>query len=196
MIFPIVFTFGQEPSAGPGLVFMTMPLAFAELGDAGMLVGAIFFGLLVFAAITSSISVLEVVVSYFIDERGWSRIRSVWIIGGLIFLMAVPSAFSGDPSFAMSGWLASYGAGFDFLTTMDYLASNWLLPVGGFFIAIYAGWVMPRRMRDAECADMWPLWFYGWLVLVRLVAPAMVIIVLLQSIGILDADELLHGLMN
>jgi SNF family Na+-dependent transporter len=107
MIFPIVFTFGQEPSAGPGLVFMTMPLAFAEIGRFGMVVGAIFFGLLVFAAITSSISLLEVVASYFIDERGWSRNKSVWILGLLILALAIPSAFAGDAGFAMSGWMSS-----------------------------------------------------------------------------------------
>jgi NSS family neurotransmitter:Na+ symporter len=196
MIFPFVFSYDQEPSAGPGLVFMSMPLAFVEIGRAGMLVGAIFFGLLVFAAITSSISVLEVVASYFIDKHGWSRRKSVWIVGGAILLFGLPSAFGGDPGFAMNGWLASYGSGFDFLSTMDYLASNWMLPIGGCLIAIYAGWIMPRRLREAEVTDMPRALYVGWLILVRFVAPAVVILVLMQSIGILDADELLHGLLN
>lgn len=196
MIFPFVFSYDQEPSAGPGLVFMSMPLAFVEIGRAGMLVGAIFFGLLVFAAITSSISVLEVVASYFIDKHGWSRRKSVGIVGGAILLFALPSAFGGDPSFAMNGWLASYGSGFDFLSTMDYVASNWMLPIGGFLIAIYAGWIMPRRLREAEVTDMPRFLYVGWLVLVRFIAPAVVILVLMQSIGILDADELLHGLLH
>ena len=72
MIFPIVFSYGQEAGAGPGLVFMSMPLAFAEIGRGGMLISVIFFGLVALAALTSAISLLEVVVSYFIDERGWS----------------------------------------------------------------------------------------------------------------------------
>ncbi len=196
MIFPIVFSFDQEPSAGPGLIFMSMPLAFAEIGPAGMLLGAIFFGLLVFAALTSSISLLEVVASYFIDEQGWSRKKAVWTLGIIIFLFSMPSAFALDPGFAMGGWIGSYGGSFDFLTTVDYLASNWMLPVGGFFIAIYAGWVMPKRMREAEVEGLAPIFYTGWLILARFVAPAVVILVLLQSIGILNADEVLHDLLN
>ncbi|MHC4109397.1 MAG: sodium-dependent transporter [Planctomycetota bacterium] len=194
MIFPIVFSFGQEPAQGPGLLFMSMPLAFAEIGKAGMLLATIFFGLLVFAALTSSISLLEVVASYLIDERGWSRPKSVWLIGGMIFLFAVPSAFATDGDFAMGGWAASYGT--DFFSTMDYLATNWMLPLGGCLIAVYAGWVMPQQLRSAELQGLAPAFFAGWLALVRFVAPAMVILILLQSIGILDADELLHGLFH
>ncbi len=194
MIFPIVFSFDQEPASGPGLVFLSMPLAFAEIGKAGMFLSTIFFGLLVFAALTSSISLLEVVASYFIDERKWSRPKAVWLIGGLIFLFSVPSAFANDADFAMTGWAASYGT--DFFSTMDYLATNWMLPLGGFFIAVYAGWVMPQQLRSAELQGLAPAFFAGWLALVRFVAPAMVILILLQSIGILDADELLHGLFH
>jgi NSS family neurotransmitter:Na+ symporter len=192
MIFPIVFSYGQEPSQGPGLVFQSMPLAFVEIGRGGMLLAVMFFGLLVFAALTSSISLLEVVASYFIDERGWPRGRAAWVLGALAFALSVPSAFAGDAQFAMSGWAASYGI--DFFSTMDRLASDWLLPVGGFLIALYAGWVMPARMRKAELEGLSPALLLGWLILVRIVAPALVIVILLQSIGILDADELFHAL--
>ena len=196
MIFPVVFSFGLDPSAGPGLVFVTMPLAFAEIGQAGMLLGTIFFGLLVFAALTSAISLLEVVASYFIDERGWTRRKAAWTLGILILVFAIPSALSGDKGLAMPGWQASYGEGFDFLSTMDYLASNWMLPAGAFFISIYAGWVMPKRLREAEVEGLAPALFMGWLFLARFFAPAAVILILLQSIGVLDADELFHGLVN
>lgn len=194
MIFPITFSYGQEPSAGPGLVFMSMPLAFAEIGAGGMLLGIIFFGLLVFAALTSAISLLEVVASYFIDQKGWSRTRAAWIMGLFILAFGVPSAFSMHPTFAMSGW--EPGFGMNFFDTMDYLASNWMLPLGGLLIAIYAGWVMPKRLREAEVQDMPPLLFQGWLLLVRFVAPALVIIVLAQKVGILDADELFFTLFK
>ncbi len=189
MIFPIIFSYGQEPAAGPGLVFISMPLAFAEIGKGGMLLAILFFGLVTFAAITSSISLLEVVASYFMDERGWARSRAAWLLGGIIFLFAIPSAFSLDPGFMMAGWEPGFGR--NFFDTMDYLASNWLLPLGGLFIAIYAGWVMPRRLQEAEVEGMAPIFFGGWLMLVRFVAPALVIVVLLQKVGILDADELL-----
>ncbi|MHC4383093.1 MAG: sodium-dependent transporter, partial [Planctomycetota bacterium] len=194
MIFPIIMTYDQEPAAGPGLVFQSMPLAFAELGRTGMLLGIIFFGLVTVAALTSSISLLEVVASYFIDSRGWSRVRAAWLLGGAIFLFGLPTAFSYDPGFKMPGWAESYPA--PFFDTLDYMATNWMLPLGGLLIAIYAGWVMPARLRDAELTGLSPALATGWLLLVRFVAPALVIIVLIQKVGILDADELLHGMFN
>jgi NSS family neurotransmitter:Na+ symporter len=194
MIFPIIMTYDQEPGQGPGLVFVSMPLAFAELGRTGMLLGIIFFGLVVFAAMTSAISLLEVVASYFIDSHGWKRSRAAWLVGGAIFLFGLPTAFSYDPGFKMPGWDASYPS--PFFDTMDYMATNWMLPLGGLLISVYAGWVMPKRLRDAEMEGLAPELAAGWLALVRFVAPALVILVLVQKVGILDADELLHGLFN
>jgi NSS family neurotransmitter:Na+ symporter len=194
MIFPIIFSYDQDPAAGPGLVFMSMPLAFAEIGQGGMLLAIMFFGLLFFAALTSSISLLEVVASYFIDQQGWSRSRAAWVLGGTIFLLAIICSFSMDPDFFMTGWMASYGA--NFFDVMDYLTSNWMLPLGGLLIAIYAGWVMPRRLQRAQVEGLATGLFAGWLLLVRFIAPALVVIVLLQKVGILDADELFHRLLH
>jgi len=187
MIFPIVFTFGQSPEAGPGLVFQAMPLAFAEIGQAGTLLGTVFFGLLVFAALTSSISILEVVTSYFIDERGWPRRRAVAIVSGIMFIMAIPTAFDADPNLRFEGWSASYGKGF--LDSLDFLTANWMLPIGGFMISIYAGWIMPRRLREAEVEDLNPLLYQGWLILARFVAPSLVVLVMLHQIGVIQVDE-------
>ncbi len=194
MIFPIIFSYNQEAAAGPGLVFMSMPLAFAEIGTGGMLLSILFFGLLVFAALTSAISLLEVVASYFIDKLGWARPKAAWILGGIIFLFGVFSAFAMDPQFLLDGWNSSFGN--NFFDTMDYLASNWMLPLGGLFISLYAGWAMPKKLRNAELEGLAPAMAMGWLILVRFVAPILVVIVLLQKVGILDADELLHGLLN
>jgi len=188
MMFPIVFSYGQEPSQGPGLVFVSMPLAFAEIGQGGMLLSIIFFGLLVFAALTSGISLLEVVASYFIDELEWSRRRAAWTIGLACLAFGALSAFSMDASFIMTGWERSSGV--SFFDAMDYLTSNWMLPLGGLLIAIYAGWIMPRRLQEAEVQGLNPLFFRGWLVLIRFVAPILVVIVLLQKVGILDVNEL------
>jgi len=194
MMFPIIFSYDQQADAGPGLVFMSMPLAFAEIGKGGMLLAILFFGLLVFAALTSAISLLEVVASYFIDQLGWSRRRAVWSLGGIILLFGLASAFASDPDFLFASWQPSFGQ--DFFTTIDYLASNWMLPLGGMLIALYAGWVMPKRVRDAELEGLAPALCFGWLILVRFVAPLLVVVVLLQKVGILDADELFHGVFN
>jgi NSS family neurotransmitter:Na+ symporter len=193
MIFPIIFSYGQAPAAGPGLVFKTMPLAFSEISG-GMLLSIVFFALLVVAALTSSISLLEVVASYFIDQRGWTRAKAAWLLGGVILLFGLPSAFASDPSFVMAKWESTFGL--NFLDTMDYFASNWLLPLGGLFIAIYAGWSLPKRIRDAELEGLGVLALKAWLVLVRFVAPVLVIIVLLQKVGILDVDEWIFRLFG
>ncbi|PKN54351.1 MAG: hypothetical protein CVU56_27050 [Deltaproteobacteria bacterium HGW-Deltaproteobacteria-14] len=186
MLFPIIFSYGQEPAAGPGLVFKSMPLAFAEIGAGGMLLAILFFSLLVVAALTSAISLLEVVASYFIDQRGWTRAKAAWVIGAVIFLFGVPSAFSFDPDFALSSWEPTFGR--SFFDTMDYLASNWLLPIGGLLVAVYAGWFMPKRFRDAELEGIGAGLVKGWLGLIRFVAPALVMLVVLQKVGILTLD--------
>ncbi|MCK5684078.1 sodium-dependent transporter [bacterium] len=186
MIFPIIFSYGMSPSAGPGLVFKSMPLAFTEIGSGGMLLGIIFFSLLVLAALTSAISLLEVVASYFIDVKNWSRVRAAWIIGGAVFLFALPSAFSYDPDFIMASWTPTFGM--NFFDTMDYLSSNWLLPFGGLFIAIYAGWVMPAKLRDAEFEGSSKMVLTIWLMLIRFVAPILVTLVILQKVGILQLN--------
>jgi NSS family neurotransmitter:Na+ symporter len=188
MIFPIIFTYGQEPSAGPGLVFISMPLAFAEMGAGGLLLAIMFFVLLVFAALTSAVSLLEVACSYLIDEQGWNRKKAAVTVGIACLAFGLPSAFAMDSGFLLDSWESGYNK--NFFDTMDHLATNWLLPLGGLLIAIYAGWVMPARLRAAEVEDMSPVLVGGWLLLIRFVAPALVLVVLAQKIGILDINEL------
>jgi len=194
MMFPIIFSYGQDPSSGPGLVFMSMPLAFAEMGDLGMMLGIIFFGLLVFAALTSAISLLEVVASYLMDARDWTRPKAAWTLGSAIFAFGIITAFANSAGFKMTSWLPGYGQ--SFFDTMDLLTSNWMLPLGGLFIALYAGWVMPARLRAAELADLSGPLTAGWLFLIRYVAPVLVLIVLLDKIGIIDVNEISFQLMH
>jgi SNF family Na+-dependent transporter len=194
MMFPIIFSYGQDPSSGPGLVFMSMPLAFAEMGDLGMMLGIIFFGLLVFAALTSAISLLEVVASYLMDARDWTRPKAAWTLGCAIFAFGIITAFANSAGFKMTSWLPGYGQ--SFFDTMDLLTSNWMLPLGGLFIALYAGWVMPARLRAAELADLSGPLTAAWLFLIRYVAPVLVLIVLLDKIGVIDVNEISFQLMN
>ena len=194
MMFPIVFSFGQDPGAGPGLVFISMPLAFAEMGSGGILLGSIFFLLLSIAALTSAISLLEVAASYFIDRWNWSRPRAALTLGGIIFLVGILVAFSMSDGFLLASWTAGFGM--SLFDTFDFVASNWLLPAGGMLIAIYAGWFLPARIRNAELSGHGGALVGGWLFLLRFVAPAMVLLVLAQKIGLFDANELLHAAWN
>jgi NSS family neurotransmitter:Na+ symporter len=151
-IFPAVFAKGFDPSGGPGLVFMVLPVVFGEI-PLGWLWAGLFFLLLLVAALTSGISLLEVVTAYFVDERGWSRKRASVVFGAVIFLLGVLSALSPDASVGwkrfpwLQAWLeklfgSTKGCFFDIVDTM---ASNWMLPLGGLAISLFVGWIWGTR---------------------------------------------------
>jgi neurotransmitter:Na+ symporter, NSS family len=191
VLFPIIFSFGMEPSAGPGLVFKSMPIAFSQMAG-GMVLTIVFFVLLFFAALTSAISLLEVVASTLIDQLGWTRRRAVLSMATAIFLFGVPSALSGSGKL-FGAWESIMGK--NFFDTMDYLASNWLLPLGGLFIALYVGWVMPEAKRAEEFrtgsrfAKLYPVWLWS----LRLLVPAAILGLWLFSVEILPKAWLLPG---
>jgi len=158
-----------------------------------MFLSFIFFVLIVFAALSSAVSLLEVVTSYFIDEKGWSRHRATLITAGIIFLFGIPSALSGSGQL-FPQWQDLYGK--NFFDTVDYLASNWMLPLGGLFISIYVGWGMDPALRkaDFQAGTKWTQsWFYkGWVILLKYIAPIAVFLVILQRVGLIDIDALLR----
>ncbi|RMF19276.1 MAG: sodium-dependent transporter [Candidatus Dadabacteria bacterium] len=167
VIFPIVFQFGMEPGAGPGLIFKTLPLAFIQM-TGGQLVACVFFLLLSFAALTSAISLLEVAVAFFHDEVGLDRKVAAGGIGGIIFLLGVPSAL--------------YGSFFDF---MDQISTNYMLPIGGLGIAIYTGWVLDRARAEGGLGPGVSAGLIAaWLQVLRFVTPVLVLIVFLHKIGV------------
>ena len=134
VIFPAVFAMGLEPTEGPSLVFSVLPTVFTSM-PMGHVVSIIFFTLLAIAAITSGISLLEVVVAYFIDQRGWQRKKAVIIVGSSIFAFGIPSGLS----FGAMAELKLMGM--TFFDHVDNIASNYLLPLGGMLTAIFVGWV-------------------------------------------------------
>lgn len=179
-IFPIVFAYGMEPAAGPGLVFKTLPVLFAQMPGGG-LIAFLFFLLLVFAALTSSISLLEVVVAYYCDENRWDRKKATLIMGVLIFLLGVPSALSSN----LLKDLHLIG-GRNFLDSIDFLSTNYVLPLGGLLITVFTGWILNQRLAKGELdkggtyRQVYPVWRF----LIRYIAPVLVALVLLNKIGI------------
>jgi len=165
VIFPAVFAFGIEPGAGPGLTFITLPNVFGQM-PGGSVWSALFFLLLFVAALTSAISLLEVVTAYFMDEMKWSRAKSAWTMGVVIFLLGIPSALG------LAGMLPKFG-GRDFLDSADFIASNVLLPLGGLFIALFVGWVWTDGAKqEVENSGTAPFGLYvPWLWVCRIVAP-------------------------
>ena len=194
VLFPIIFTVGQEPAAGPGLVFISIPIAFAQM-PGGALLAPMFFVLLTFAALTSAISLLEVAVSYFIDERGWHRVKATLVCGGSILLIGIPSALSGGTKLFGESFqsLTKYlhvneGQGFNWFDFFDYVATNWMLPLGGLGIALFAAWRVGAKAREEgfKAGTRFAKLYWGWVLLLRFVVPIAVLLVFLNAIGVLQ----------
>jgi NSS family neurotransmitter:Na+ symporter len=184
IIFPITFNYGLEPTQGPGLIFASILIAFAQM-PAGALLATIFFALLVFAALTSSISLLEVAAAYFIDEKGWTRHRATLVSGGIVAVLAVPSALTGATELFGPGFQA--WAGRDWFTLVADLASNWSLPIGGMGMALFVAWWLPEALRRSEFVSGSRLarGYVGWLVVLRYVVPLAIVAVFLRAVGVI-----------
>jgi NSS family neurotransmitter:Na+ symporter len=183
ILFPIIFTQGMEAAQGPGLVFVSVPIALGKM-QGGVFLAVTFFGLLVFAALTSAISMLEVTTSYFIDEKKWGRRRATLLSGGLIALAGIPSALSGGTEFFGSHMEALIGK--NWFDLCDYLSTNWMLPLGGLGIAIYTGWRMDERIRHEHFLAGSKLQFFyrTWLLLLKFLVPVGVVMVFLHAVGV------------
>jgi len=177
-IFPIVFANGLTPAEGPSLIFQTLPIAFGNM-PAGRFWGSLFFLLLVFAAWTSAISLLEPVVAWLTESRGMRRASAAVWVGIITWALGIVTAMSFSTwafEFNFLGLKKSSGL-FDVL---DILTSSIMLPLGGILIATFAGWVMTRSSSREELAIRFGLVYGLWRFVVRYVAPVLVGLVLLQ----------------
>jgi NSS family neurotransmitter:Na+ symporter len=129
-IFATVFAMGADPGAGPGLIFVVLPTIFPKIAG-GAVWGTLFFFLLFMAALTSAISILEVITAYFIDEKGWARKKATIIFGSVI---TVVGAFC---SLSMGSFNITSFLDMSFFDIMDYLSSKYMLPIGGMLTAVF-----------------------------------------------------------
>lgn len=179
-IFPAVFTFGIEPAQGPDLVFLTLPNIFAQM-PGGFIVGILFFVLLAIAAVTSAVSILEMMTAYFIEEYRMRRVKAVVIISIGVFVLAVLSALSQVEGSQMRIF------GRNIFDTLDMLSSNYLMTLGGLLTAIFTGWVFERRkLRLAfTSGGKYAVWLFPvFLFFVRYVCPLAVAVIFLTKIGL------------
>ncbi len=185
-IFTAVFATGQDPAAGPGLIFQTLPVVFGKM-PGGYLFGFLFFLLLTIAALTSAISLLEVVVAYFVDERGWARHNAVLGFGIVLILVGIPSALS----FNLMADVKLFDL--TFFDLADFLASNILLPVGGLAIAVFVAWVwgldkalLQLKTGAENLFDLFPGRIRILAFFLKYISPVLIFLVLLNSIGLLN----------
>jgi NSS family neurotransmitter:Na+ symporter len=176
-IFPIVFANGLEPGSGPGLIFTTLPIAFGQM-PFGTLFSSIFFLLLIFAAWSSAISLVEPAVAWLV-EKGATRFIASVIMGVITWLVGIGTLLS------FNEWSAIKLFDRTFFDWMDYLTANVMLPLGGVLIAIFAGWIMARQHSQQELG-LANGKYRLWSVLVRYVAIISVFIVMLKVTGLLD----------
>ena len=196
MVFPAVFAFGMDPGAGPGLTFVTLPKVFAQM-PAGWVFGSIFFCLLSVAAVTSSISMLEVPVSYFVDDKQSARKKAAIIVGIFAFLIGIPSAMAngGSEFFSNVELLGKKG----FLDIMDQVFGTLCLIVISLSLSIYVGWIWKTEPAVEEISEGCP-WFKQpllagcspaqvWAFFVKYICPVVISLVLVNALGLFDQEK-------
>jgi len=177
-IFPLVFAFGLDPASGPGLIFVTLPVAFGQM-PFGDIYAASFFVLALFAALTSSISLLEIFVSWAEEHHGWRRASAAVWSGGFAWFIGLANVLSTNvwKDFYPLGRFEVF-AGKTFFDLFDYVTANIMLPLGGVLVAVFAGWFMSRRSTCDELGIGDGTLYRTWLFLVRYVAPIAIAAVL------------------
>ncbi len=179
-IFPAVFSFGINPEAGPSLVFVTLPLIFEQM-TGGYFFAILFFSLLAIAALTSTISVLEVVVAYLSEERNMSRKKATVISSAAISLLGIGCTLSQGPLPEL------HVLGKSLFDAMDFLSANILLPLGGFFIVLFVGWQLKRLevLDELSSGGQHKVAFFRvYLIIVRFLAPIAILLVFLNNLGV------------
>lgn len=177
-IFPIVFASGLDPGEGPGLIFVSLPIAFGGM-PGGQVVGALFFLLLFFAAYTSALGMLEPVVSWLEERAPGKRKQMSMIAGFTIWVIGLGSVFSFSilADFRPLGFL---GVDKGIFGLFDYTIANVLAPFNALLIALFAGWVLRKKVVDEEFAGDSPAWKSYWRFANRYLTPAALIIVLID----------------
>ncbi len=181
-IFPAVFAFGGTPAGGPGLLFNTIPLVFAQMPLGGLFT-ALFFVLAAIATIGAMVSLMEVPVAFFVEKGHVRRPAAAVITGGTMFALGVLATLSQGPVLAD---VKLFGK--NFFDLFDFLSSNVLLPVGGLAIAIVGGWLVSRKAfmdelnKGHASASWYDRTFYAF---IRFVAPGLILLILLSSLGVI-----------
>jgi NSS family neurotransmitter:Na+ symporter len=177
VIFPLVFANGLDPADGPGLVFVTLPLAFGQM-PGGVFFSTLFFILLSFAAWTSAISLMEPAVAWIVEHHNRTRAQAAVIMGLLIWAMGVGTVLSFN---ALAEFKFLKGTIFD---NLDHLTINIMLPLGGVLITVFAGWVLCRNSTADELGGAGTI-YKLWRLLARYVAPIGILFVFLKAVGLL-----------
>ncbi len=176
-IFPIVFANGLEPGAGPGLIFVTLPIAFGQM-PLGTLVGTLFFIMLSIAALTSAISMIEPGVARMVEKFKISRFKACTLLGLSLWTLSVGTVLS------FNLWAEYKLFGKTFFDMVDYLTANWMMPLGGLAVAVFSSWVVSKKVSQEELGLGKGLLFSAWIFTMRYITPIAIVIVFLNALGL------------
>ncbi|MBL7850831.1 MAG: sodium-dependent transporter [Cyclobacteriaceae bacterium] len=187
MVFPAVFAFGHDPAAGPTLIFEVLANIFPQM-PLGNFAGALFYMLLFFAAITSTISMVEVVGSWLIDSRSWNRKKATWTVGIAAFAVGVPSALSNGSSDLFSNIQLFGQTGI--LNIMDHVFGTVSMLIVVLTTCLYTGWVIDTNKVIDEIHEGSPYFkttilASGWKFFIRYVCPVIILLVVLNVLGVI-----------
>ncbi|PHR58582.1 MAG: sodium-dependent transporter [Arcobacter sp.] len=181
MLFTFLFQYGAEPSKGPGLVFISLPAVFYEMGSIGTLLAVIFFVGLAFAGLTSAVSLLEPMVQYLIDRYKYSRLKASFLAGNFFYIIGIFALLSNTQAYSE---LLTFGSRnlFDWI---DFITASVLLPLGGLLISIFIGYVVPKeQVRAALHSSMTDMGFAIWYFFLRYIIPPALIIVMFNLLNV------------
>lgn len=183
IIFPIVFSYGLPPEAGPGLVFKTLPVLFAKL-PATILLSTMFFLLMLFATLTSTISLLEILVANIMEVYHIERKKACYYLTLLTFIIGIPSAFAGSGQL-FPQWTAIYGK--NFFAMMDFITLSWCAPIAALLTTLFVGFFLKKEMLIEEFSKGTHLGYlaYPWYFVVKYIAPLVVLFIILHEAGLI-----------
>lgn len=195
MVFPAVFAFGMEPNQGPTLVFQILPQIFSEM-PGGHIVGAFFFLLLCIAALTSTISMIEVPGSWLIDEKKWSRKKAAWVVSIAAIAVGIPAALSKGANEYLSTMTLQFSGLtlISFMDIMDFIWGSFFIVIVSLFVCLYVGWVIKPARIIAELNEGSPFFTTVkiggvtpaqiWTFFIRYICPLVIIIVILNQFNV------------
>jgi len=185
MLFTFLFEYGAEPSKGPGLVFISLPAVFYEMGSLGNFLAVLFFVSLAFAGLTSAVSLLEPMVQYLIDRFKLSRLVASFSAGGFFYVIGIVALLSNSNEFSEALTFGNMNV-FDWI---DFVTASILLPLGGLAMAMFVGFVLPRsQVRAALKTSMNDTGFALWYMSLRYIAPPSLIVVMINLLGVISVD--------
>ncbi|MCD6432914.1 MAG: sodium-dependent transporter [Sulfurimonas sp.] len=181
MLFTFLYQYGSVPAKGPGLVFISLPAVFYEMGVIGNIFAIIFFISLAFAGLTSSVSIVEPMVQYLISRFNYARVKASIVVGLLFYLVGAVALFSNIDTFKEFLTIGSRNI-FDWL---DYITASILLPLGGLIMAVFVGFVIEKQRIESIMKPQLGFAFEIWYFSLRYVTPIAMFIVMLSLMGVL-----------